>query len=797
MPTADGFVGKSSSVDFNRLTGKVVHSKTFHQWESTSLKRILVFLLLVLLTPLLAETQKLEKVSLQLQWLDQFQFAGYYMAKEKGFYKDVGLDVKIKKFGPGIMPIDEVVSKKATYGIGRSSLIIDKSHGKNIVLLAAIFQSSPEILLARKDSNIKTVKDFVGKKVMMTPDAFGSVPLRAMISQSGVSIVNMIKKKHSFNINDLIDKKTDLMASYISNEPYLLKEKGVAYTIFDPKDYGFDFYSDILFTSADEIRDHRQRAINFTEASLKGWEYAFSHIDETTALILKKYNTQKKSKAALIFEANALKNLADFGQADFGHISREKLEKITTVYNVMGLLKNTIDFDKVVLNLDKNRSMWSSEEEIYLKQKKEIRACVDPDWMPFEAIKDGKHVGMNADYIRIVESNIGIPIRLVPTNSWSESVAYAEARKCDILSLVTETPERKKYFNFTPPYLVVPLVIATTTDKFFIADLKEVLDKKFGVVKGYAFTQQLKQEYPSIKLVEVENIEEGLKAVARGKLFGFIDNLTTIGYQMQKSYIGTLKIAGRINQNWELGFGVRNDDPMLLTILNKALDHIDEKTKQSILNQWMSIDYDQGFDYALFWKILGALALILAFFIYRYVMVRRYNTTLSLLNQELEQLSITDPLTKLYNRRYLYKSIEMAQAFSERYKTPFSVIMLDIDDFKEINDTYGHDEGDMVLQKIANILLNQSRESDLVGRWGGEEFLIICQQSKIAGALTVADKICHAIEKEVFANNVTVTASFGVAEYSGKTKQSVIVRADKALYKAKKEGKNKVVTDSE
>ena len=266
---------------------------------------------------------------------------------------------------------------------------------------------------------------------------------------------------------------------------------------------------------------------------------------------------------------------------------------------------------------------------------------------------------------------------------------------------------------------------------------------------------------------------------------------------MQKSYIGTLKIAGRINQNWELGFGVRNDDPMLLTILNKALDHIDEKTKQSILNQWMSIDYDQGFDYALFWKILGALALILAFFIYRYVMVRRYNTTLSLLNQELEQLSITDPLTKLYNRRYLYKSIEMAQAFSERYKTPFSVIMLDIDDFKEINDTYGHDEGDMVLQKIANILLNQSRESDLVGRWGGEEFLIICQQSKIAGALTVADKICHAIEKEVFANNVTVTASFGVAEYSGKTKQSVIVRADKALYKAKKEGKNKVVTDSE
>ncbi len=598
------------------------------------------------MTPLLTEDENPQKVTLQLQWLDQFQFAGYYMAKEKGFYKDAGLDVEIKKFAPGIMPIDEVVGKKATYGIGRSSLLIDESSGKNIVLLASIFQSSPEILLARKDSDIKTVKDFVGKKVMMTPDALGSVPLRAMINQNGVSLANMIKQKHSSDVNDLINKKTDLMASYISNEPYALKEKGIAYTVFDPKDYGFDFYSDILFTSADEIRVHRQRAVDFTEASLKGWEYAFSHIDETVALILKKYNAQNKSKAALTFEANNLKNLADFGKADFGHISRAKIEKIAAVYNVMGLLKNKIDYDKFVLNHDTNRSMWSNEEQNYLKQKKEIRVCVDPDWMPYEAIRDGKYVGMSADYIRIVESTIGIPIRLVPTNSWRESMAYAKARKCDMLSLATETPERKKYFNFTPPYLVVPLVIATTTDKFFIADLKEVLDKKFGVVKGYVFSEQLKHEYPSIKLVEVDNIEDGLKAVAQGKLFGFIDSLMTIGYQMQKSYIGTLKIAGRIDQNWELGFGVRNDEPMLLTILNKALDHIDEKTKQSILNQWMSIDYDQGFDYTLFWKILGGLAFVLAFLIYRYVIVQRYNRTLSVLNRDLEKLSITDPLTK-------------------------------------------------------------------------------------------------------------------------------------------------------
>ena len=98
------------------------------------------------------------------------------------------------------------------------------------------------------------------------------------------------------------------------------------------------------------------------------------------------------------------------------------------------------------------------------------------------------------------------------TKSWSESIAYAKARKCDILSLAMETPERKKHFNFTPPYLTVPLVIATTTDKFFITDLEEVSDEKIGIVKGYALAEALKIKHPSIKLVEVDSIEEGLKA---------------------------------------------------------------------------------------------------------------------------------------------------------------------------------------------------------------------------------------------------------------------------------------------
>ena len=231
---------------------------------------------------------------MQLQWLDQFQFAGYYIAKEKGFYKELGLDVTIKKFDHSIIPIKEVLQGRATYATGRSSLIIDKSYGANIKLLSAIFQSSPSILLSLQSSGIKDIKDFVGKSIMITSDVSQTVSLQAMAKQKNINLNNMHIVKHTFDINDLINKKTDLMASYISNEPYLLKEAGIKYNIFDPKDYHFDFYSDILFTSTNEIKNHKQRTINFNKASIKGWEYAFTNIEEAVNLILDKYNIQNK-----------------------------------------------------------------------------------------------------------------------------------------------------------------------------------------------------------------------------------------------------------------------------------------------------------------------------------------------------------------------------------------------------------------------------------------------------------------------------------------------------------------------
>ncbi|MDD2950449.1 MAG: ABC transporter substrate-binding protein, partial [Sulfuricurvum sp.] len=160
------------------------------------------FILLFCITALYAQPP-LEKVSVKLQWADQFQFAGYYIAKEKGFYKDAGLDVTIQKFDPKVLAIDEVMAGRSTYGIGRSSLLIDRMEGKDVVALAAIFQSSPFILLSKKSLDIKTPRDLIGKRVMMTEDFQDTISVRAMLNSQGIRLNQLKILRHSYNPMDI------------------------------------------------------------------------------------------------------------------------------------------------------------------------------------------------------------------------------------------------------------------------------------------------------------------------------------------------------------------------------------------------------------------------------------------------------------------------------------------------------------------------------------------------------------------------------------------------------------------
>ncbi len=288
-----------------------------------------------------------EKVVLQLSWLHQFQFAGYYVAKELGYYKEAGIEVEIKEFNFQTDLTSVVQNREADFAVGRSSLLIEKINGKDVVALGAIFQESPLMLLVTQESHINSLNDLKNKRIMLTGDAKNTASIMAMLSSKGIMQQDIQILPHSFELNDLLHNKTDAMASYVSNEPIVMSDKGIGYKIFDPKDYGFHFYDDILFSSSAFIKKNPHLTKDFYEATLKGWQYAFENISFTAELIHKLYNTQNKTVMQLIKEGEVLRELAQ-NEDGLGYISKSKLGEIMNTYKVLGLVTKNIDLDTFV-----------------------------------------------------------------------------------------------------------------------------------------------------------------------------------------------------------------------------------------------------------------------------------------------------------------------------------------------------------------------------------------------------------------------------------------------------------------
>ena len=452
--------------------------------------------------------------------------------------------------------------------------------------------------------------------------------------------------------------------------------------------------------------------------------------------------------------------------------------------------------------------LLSSEVELTDKEKeylskKNIHMCIDPDWMPFEKFdKNGKHIGMSADYYAIFRKKLHAKIIPVMTTTWSETLRFAKSRECDIISLSMKTPEREKYLNFTTPYLKVPIVIATKLDKPFIYDIKSLENKSVGITKGYAFVELLKKKYKNLDIVEVENIEDGLVQVNEGKLFGFIGTLASISYMFQSGLSGELKIAGRLQETWELGIGIRNDDKVLFSILQKAVDSLESKQQQEILISWISINYEKDIDYSLLIKVLIIVFIFFMAGVYHNRKLARINDKMQILQEKLLEQAHRDPMTNLYNRRFFHEVAYELLNISKREKKTMSVIMLDIDLFKKVNDVYGHSIGDDVIKKLSKIMTGDTRQSDIIARFGGEEFVILLPNTSLEGAVKIASKLKKTVENEVMQIDETKVLSFtislGVDEilFNDDNIELSLNRADEALYEAKETGRNKVCVKS-
>ena len=577
-----------------------------------------------------------DSVTLQLQWKHQFQFAGYYIAKEKGFYDEVNLDVKLLEYKGKQNILDDVLSQKVNYATGRSSLINQRSHGKNIVLLTSILQSSPLALVTKKDSGIKTLKDFKNKRLTITGNEAETTMFPMLLSQK-VNKSDLIINSSKDKLNDFINDKTDIITLYTSNQEYSLIKQGIKYEIFHPKDYNFDFYTDILYTNENEANSYKKRTLDFTQASLKGWKYAFDNIEETVDIILKHYNTQNKTRDALLYEAKILKKLAYKDTNTLGNINKNKIQKTFDIYHLMGLTKNEIDLDKFIFNLSSKKISLTKKEKAYLQTNKVIKMCNNPNWEPIEFAEYGdmnKMEGIAIDTIHKIENQLHIRFQTIPTGSWSESQEYLREKKCDILPAAIKTKTREKYAIFTQPYLNLPLAIFTTKDKPLVNGLSDIIEETWSRQKGSGLIHYMKREYPNNKLVTTKNVNEAFQFVNNGTTYFTIASLPIATNVISKYKLNNLQIAGYSNIMYKLSIAVRDDDVILRDILDKALKNISEKEHRDILKYWVNTNDDSFLSATILRNIFIVLFIFAILLFYRQYLLKKTNSNLKNLVDE-------------------------------------------------------------------------------------------------------------------------------------------------------------------
>jgi len=435
-----------------------------------------------------------------------------------------------------------------------------------------------------------------------------------------------------------------------------------------------------------------------------------------------------------------------------------------------------------------------SEEEVrYLKSIDSLTVC---------NVAQAASNQASLDLVKLLLKESNIIFEATEASSWSVSFKDLQDKKCDILPWATATPQRLNIMTFTRPYARIKIVIITKKNRSYIRELSEVKGATFATLRGNHLNNQVKALYPNVKLLEKNKATDVLSMVASGKTYGGLASLYSVANLFEDEIFYDLKIAGILPTDFDdvVSLATRKEDVLLSGILEKIIIIGDKQALADFLSRGAVTTVKPAVNYQEYWLLISVVILFV-------VMLVLWNGKLTVLNnklkitrnkleaktKELELLSETDTLTKTYNRIKLDQVFYIELKRAERYEYPLSIIMIDIDYFKNVNDSHGHIIGDRVLTKFASLIKNKLRSNDVLGRWGGEEFLVICPSTDLSQAELVAEKLRQIIEKSDFTPVDKMTASFGVTEWISKdTQEAIISRADYAMYLSKKHGRNKV-----
>ena len=648
----------------------------------------------------------------------------------------------------------------------------------------------------------------------MSYEDHDNAAINAMLQSFGLEQNNFKQVAVDFGLNNFIESDLNFRTAYISNEPYTLQKRGVPYNIYDPQDYGYNFYSDILFTSDELIEKEPHTVKDFYYASMKGWEYAYTHIDETITVILKYYNTQNKTEDALLYEAQALKKLAFIEDRPLGSMSAERLEMIVNTYKLLHLLQNNskINFNEFIYEPNKQRTPLQVIHTVYstLKEYQNILITLlllvlsiplISFYISYKLKKllQQKSYALEKSYA-IVNTNISISRTDLNGNITKVSKAFSQSTGYTEEELLGKNHSMFKDSNHSASKIFYKeLWLTITNGDTWRGEFKN-LNKDGSSRWVDSIIAPIFNEKGTI--IEYESIQQDI--TIKKVLQEFNEKLErevqeqTLEIKKNEKYLDTL-----FDINPNISYVLKNSK---IQRVNKAFlsftqfESLDDFLKIyscicELFNENKNIQHNES-------CILDdKITLTYKNISYTFILTSKSFT----INQEeiilitledissLEKLATTDKLTSVFNRVKIDQEIEKNFTYYQDHNESFALILLDIDFFKNVNDTYGHQIGDEVLQQMSQLTQENIRQSDLLGRWGGEEFMVICPHTTKKEAVLVAQKIRKEIEKHHFPRIKKITISAGVSDVQiSYTINSLIKDADNALYRAKKSGRNRV-----
>lgn len=468
----------------------------------------------------------------------------------------------------------------------------------------------------------------------------------------------------------------------------------------------------------------------------------------------------------------------------------------------MGLLPKKVNLYDFVYQESSLYSHLSILEKEFIKNNPVITVGENKRLKPFNFLNDiGLNIGIANDYLNIISKKTGL--KFIPEVDLSTPSLINKLEKKKIDLLLTSFNLNENDFLKSLPYFK----FYEKSFKLKDTNLKNI--NKIGIITSFNTEEKIsriKKNYPEAEVIEYDSIKNLIRS-----LFNKSTNIVYAPEEIILTYIKNNNLDNIEYINTNIGTNIlpvsmsfHNESYILRSIISKAIKSISLEQHQAIRNKWIPLVFQNNIDWMQIWRISSFILVIIILLIYKQMALRKINKKLSLkqkeltfMNIKLKELSELDYLTQLYNRRYFENVINDILMLERRLNNDTALLMFDIDDFKKVNDTYGHSAGDEVLIELSKLLKKEGRNSDIIARNGGEEFIILLPNTSIKGAKEHSEDLRKSIEELVVTVDdikIQITVSMGLTSISSKDiVRDVLIRVDNNLYKAKDKGKNRVV----